>query len=216
MANTRFGFRVVGRLGQLPSTFTQFGRWCAGQVVALCPLGRKRNSPDPMANALTVDAPRHLHPGAPAEPRRAEPTPLHSEAVDALIAQLRAASSWQVRASAALSLRDVKAEGVLPALARALRDRSVDVAAAAADALSYRREAAAERALLAVLENADETISPVIRLAVANALERLNLLRASVVEALSPRESDPPLQRSAGTMERGRASDLTELVQPSP
>jgi hypothetical protein len=48
---------------------------------------------------------------------------LSVEAIEALVAQLLAASAWQARASAALSLAHVDAEGVVPALLRALRDR---------------------------------------------------------------------------------------------
>jgi HEAT repeat protein len=225
MTKTTIGFRVARRLGRLPGAVAQFGRQCAGQAIAfaLSPVC-KRSSLSLRTVGSTADAPQHdqQHTDVQAEALDAEPTSLHPEAADALIAQLRAASSWRVRASAALSLRDVKAEGVLPALARALRDRSVDVAAAAAHALSYRGEAAAERALLAVLENTDETISPVIRLAVANALARLNALHVSVVDALTVRETDalvaPVHSQRPKEMERERvrASDLTEAVQPSP
>jgi hypothetical protein len=62
--------------------------------------------------------------------------PLGVDAVAALIAQLMASSSWQMRVAAAMSLSHVQAEGVVEALVRALRDPSLEVGVAAADALA--------------------------------------------------------------------------------
>lgn len=113
------------------------------------------------------------------EPTRPQPQPftahgvaLGAEAVDALIAQLVASSSWQVRASAAMSLGHVTTDGVVPALVRALRDHSVEVAVAAVDALSSQRGDGALSELLAVLENRDGYFNPVTRVAAISALAR--------------------------------------------
>jgi HEAT repeat protein len=98
--------------------------------------------------------------------------PASSEAVDALIAQLMGASAWHTRASAALSLAPVMAEGVVPALVRALRDQSVEVAVAAAEALSSQQDELALAELLLVLENRDGYFSPVTRVAAITGLAR--------------------------------------------
>jgi len=108
----------------------------------------------------------------PPEPRASEPPALSVEAVDALVAQLMASSSWHARASAALSLGHVPSDDVVQALVRALRDPSVEVAVAAVDALTHHDSELAERELLAVLDNADGYFSPVTRVAAISALAR--------------------------------------------
>jgi HEAT repeat protein len=109
----------------------------------------------------------------PMKPQTITPEPvLGSEAIEALIAQLLAASAWQARASAALSLGHVDAEGVVPALVRALRDPSVEVAVAAVDALAGREERAATDALLGVLADAERYFNPVTRVAAISGLAR--------------------------------------------
>lgn len=110
------------------------------------------------------------------QPREKQPVPvapaLSVEAIEALIAQLLAASSWQARASAALSLSQVEGEGVVPALLHALRDPSVEVAVAAVDALGGRDDRTARDALLGVLVNAEGYFNPVTRVAAISGLAR--------------------------------------------
>lgn len=108
----------------------------------------------------------------PAEREAPPPPQLSVEAVDALVAQLMASSSWQARAAAALSLGHVPSEGVVQALVRALRDPSVEVAVAAVEALAHHADPIAERELLAVLENPEGFFSPVTRVAAISALAR--------------------------------------------
>jgi hypothetical protein len=109
---------------------------------------------------------------------RQEPTALAIEplldtaAVEAMIAQLTASSDWQARASAAISLAHVGAEGVIPALVSALRDRTVEVAVAAVDALASHEDATATAALLSVLQNAEAYFSPMTRVAAISGLAR--------------------------------------------
>jgi HEAT repeat protein len=123
-----------------------------------------------------------VSPNAAYSPRRE--VALGAEAVDALVAQLVSSSSWQARASAAMSLADVSAEGVVPALVRALRDRSVEVAVAAADALSGQRDECAATELLAVLENREGYFNPVTRVAAISGLaRRLDVARLDPVFA---------------------------------
>lgn len=98
------------------------------------------------------------------------PRPETPETTDALIVQLMASSSWQVRAEAALSLAHHRGEAVVEALVSALRDSSVEVAVAAADALVQHPVEAATSGLLHVLQNPDGYFSPVTRVAAISVL----------------------------------------------
>jgi len=107
------------------------------------------------------------------EPASPQPAPvLELAAIDALIGQLMAAGSWQTRASAALSLAHIDADAVVPALVRALRDPSAEVAVAAVDALANHQDAQSTSTLLAVLENADSYFNPLTRVAAMSGLAR--------------------------------------------
>ena len=97
---------------------------------------------------------------------------LSVEAVDALIAQLIAADSWQARVSAALALAHVEADGVVLALVQALRDSSAEVAVAAVDALSNQTDPQAAAALLSVLANKEGFFNPLTRVAALAGLSR--------------------------------------------
>jgi HEAT repeat protein len=98
--------------------------------------------------------------------------PLSGVAIDAMLAQLVGATSWQSRASAAMSLAHVESEGVVPALVRALRDPSVEVAVSAVDALTSHYEAASTEALLQVLGNQEGFFNPITRVAAITGLAR--------------------------------------------
>jgi hypothetical protein len=108
----------------------------------------------------------------PAQPATPASGPLESDAIEALMAQLSAATSWQARASAVMSLAHVDGEDVVPALLRALRDPSVEVAVAAVDALGGRADGPAVDALLGVLQNTDGYFNPVTRVAAITGLAR--------------------------------------------
>jgi HEAT repeat protein len=137
---------------------------------------------------------------------------LGAEAIDALIAQLVSSSSWQARASAAMSLGHVSADGVVPALVRALRDHSVEVAVAAADALSGQRDEHAVTELLGVLENREGYYSPVTRVAAISGLaRRLDVARFDpVFAALRDIDAEVSIAAVAVIAERvpGRAGKL--------
>jgi hypothetical protein len=92
----------------------------------------------------------------PVSPPTVEPL-LDSAAVEAMIAQLTASNAWQARASAAISLAHVGAEGVLPALI---------------DALASHEDATATAALLSVLQNPEAYFSPMTRVAAISGLAR--------------------------------------------
>jgi len=92
--------------------------------------------------------------------------------VDDLAQQLEGATDWETRVRAADTLADVDAPGVVDALTRALRDRSAEVAAAAAAALAKQRDSRALVALRAVVKNIDGYLSPVTRAAALSGLSR--------------------------------------------
>jgi hypothetical protein len=146
------------------------------------------------------------------DPAVANGVALGAEAIDALIAQLVSSSSWQARASAAMSLGHVSADGVVPALVRALRDHSVEVAVAAADALSGQRDEHAVTELLGVLENREGYYSPVTRVAAISGLaRRLDVARFDpVFAALRDIDAEVSIAAVAVIAERvpGRAGKL--------
>jgi hypothetical protein len=94
-------------------------------------------------------------------------------ALEVLVVQLVAAPNWQSRASAAAALAQLDGDGVREALARALRDPSVEVAIAAVDALARRGDRAAQESLRCVVDNVDGYFSPVTRVAALSALGRM-------------------------------------------
>ena len=150
------------------------------------------------------------------ERRRPTQAPLaqQPEATDALIAQLMASSSWQVRAGAALSLAHHSADGVVQALVRALRDRSVEVAVAAADALAQHPEEAATEGLLGVLSNAEGYFSPVTRVAAISALaQRLDAAGFEpVFAAVRDIDAEVSIAAAAVITERAPATASEQLL----
>ena len=92
--------------------------------------------------------------------------------VDDLAAQLESAPDWETRVHAAATLADFDAPTVVDALTRALRDRSAEVAAAAAAALAKQRDSRALVTLRAVVKNLDGYLSPVTRAAALSGLGR--------------------------------------------
>lgn len=160
---------LIGRVRALPAQVQRFGAAAWHRIAARWP-----------ALAELVREPRARSQPSAAEPLRS----LSVEAVDALVAQLMASSSWQTRAAAALSLAHVTSDGVVQALVRALRDPSVEVAVAAVDALAHHDDLLAEGELLAVLDNRDGYFSPVTRVAAISALaRRLSLIHFGPVIA---------------------------------
>jgi HEAT repeat protein len=156
---------VLGRLrGQLPEEAQRFGGRAWQTIVARWP-------------ALSELSREHKVMPKNKLPRRSAlraipvaPLPPTSETTDALIAQLMAATSWQARAGAALSLAHHDGREVVQALVRALRDPSVEVAVAAVDALVQHADADTTQALLCALQNQDGYFSPVTRVAAVSAL----------------------------------------------
>lgn len=148
--------------GELPRAVQRFGKAAWQKIAARWP-------------ALAALLGERM--GAKARRKRASqpapvpaPAPANPETTDALILQLIAASSWQARAGAALSLAHHPGEDVVQALLRALRDPSVEVAVAAVDALIAHADESATLGLLGVLENHDGYFSPITRVAAISAL----------------------------------------------
>ncbi|MET0341977.1 MAG: HEAT repeat domain-containing protein [Polyangiales bacterium] len=106
-----------------------------------------------------------------------EPTPIAPTPDDAanaaLTARLRAdltARDYETRAKAARGLAAHRTPEVVEALIGALRDRSVEVAVAAATSLAIMGDAGARAGLLAVLENAEGYYHPLARAAAVRGL----------------------------------------------
>ena len=89
----------------------------------------------------------------------------------------------------------------------AVRDIDAEVSIAAAAVITERMPSSASAQLLHVLSDTSGFYLPIVRLAVANALERAGLLHAAVVDELLWSERDPPVRR---VLER--ASHLTGEV----
>ncbi|MDB4975571.1 MAG: hypothetical protein JWN48_3912 [Myxococcaceae bacterium] len=100
------------------------------------------------------------------------------------------ARDYETRAKAAQGLANHRDEEALDALIAALRDRSVEVAVAAATSLSMSGAARARRALLNVLENAEGYYHALTRAAAVHGLGGVQL-----------REDPMPLQRALRDME---------------
>lgn len=151
----------------------------------------------------------------PPQPSAPAPKPLESDAIEALVAQLSAATSWQARASAAMSLAHVDAEDVVPALLRALRDPSVEVAVAAVDALGGRADGSAVDALLGVLQNSDGYFNPVTRVAAITGLARRPDLTSVEPLLAAVRDIDAEVSIAAIAVIAERWPDIAE-AQLSP
>jgi HEAT repeat protein len=153
---------------------------------------------------------RHVKRAAP----QATVPDLAPEATDALIVQLMAASSWQARAEAALSLAPCNDDGVIEALLHALRDPSVEVAVACVDALTRHTDQRATQGLLQVLQNQDGYFSPVTRVAAVSALaERLSSDQFEPI-ASAVRDIDAEVSIAAAAVITERAPQLasTQLL----
>lgn len=102
-----------------------------------------------------------------ASPKTQTSTNLH--ALPELLALL-GARDYQSRTKAAQALANYREEEAVEALVGALRDRSVEVAVAAATALSVSGGGRARRALLAVLDNVEGFYHPLTRAAAVHGL----------------------------------------------
>jgi HEAT repeat protein len=136
------------------------------------------------------------------------------ETTDALIAQLVAASAWQARAGAALSLAHHPGEDVVTALVRALRDPSVEVAVAAVDALVSHADESATQALLCVLKNHDGYFSPITRVAAISALsQRLDVAHyAPLFSAVRDIDAEVSIAAAAVITERMPHAESAQLL----
>ena len=128
----------------------------------------------PPPRTQVADAGRAPRPSASAaaQPKVMNGAPLNGVPFDPepWLAQLESESTWQRRAAAARALRDADDTRAVGALGNALRDRSAEVAAAAAGSLAGKRDPRAVTALRAVVENADRYYTSSVRAAAITAL----------------------------------------------
>lgn len=99
----------------------------------------------------------------------------------------------RVAAVSALSER-LQPSGFEPIVA-AVRDIDAEVSIAAASVVADKMPAAADACLMPVLRDVSGFYLPVVRLAIANALERAGLLHATTAAELLVAERDPAVQR---------------------
>lgn len=118
------------------------------------------------------------------------PPPPESAGRGEHLARLRGAGDYGERARAALALAGVTDPETTAALVSALRDRSAEVAAQAAEALAHHPGDVATSALRRVLENHDGYFSPPVR---ASAVRSLG--------ALLPANDAAPVQGALGDVE---------------
>jgi HEAT repeat protein len=146
-----------------------------------------------------------------AQPDMPAPAP---EATDALLAQLMAASAWEIRAGAALSLGHHRGDEVVHGLLRAVRDPSVEVAVAAIDALSHHEGQAATDGLSAVLQNAQGYFSPVTRVAALSSLaQRLGPDElAPIIAAVRDIDAEVSIAATAVLSERAPRTAASALL----
>jgi HEAT repeat protein len=114
-----------------------------------------------------------------------------------------------------MSLAQVEGEGVVPALLRALRDASVEVAVAAVDALGGRPDASSVDALFAVLQNSDGYFNPVTRVAAISSLARRPELTSVEPLLAAVRDIDAEVSIAAIAVIAERMPDVA-AVQLSP
>jgi hypothetical protein len=119
-------------------------------------------------------------------PKKRAPRTQSKTSVSALpeLLALLGARDYQTRTKAAQALANHRDEEAIEALVGVLRDRSVEVAVAAATALSVSGGGRARRALLAVLDNAEGYYHPLTRAAAVHGLGGLT------------RDDHMPLQRA--------------------
>jgi|GEM_PF-4554759 len=149
-----------------------------------------------------------------AHARRRHQSAPQPETTDTLIVQLVASGSWQARAAAALSLAHHSGEGVMQALVTALRDESVEVAVAAADALVQHPEHEATEGLLGVLQNSEGYFSPVTRVAAISTLaQRLDPAQFDpVFAAVRDMDAEVSIAAAAVITERMPSSASAQLL----
>jgi HEAT repeat protein len=122
--------------------------------------------------------------------------------------QLISARDYQGRTKAAVALANHREPEAVAALIEALRDRSVEVAVAAATSLSVAGGERATQALLAVLDNREGFYHPLVRAAAVHGLG--NLLprdeRGSLVRALRDLDAEVSIAAIGAFSNGGRES----------
>jgi HEAT repeat protein len=139
-------------------------KWALAQWQAVLALHRSTRPPSSVVTAPALDA----------EPKadNDNASPVGRPASEHWLHALSSAEDWRRRASAAERLAAAEADGVVAGLVRALSDPSVEVAVAAIQALSGRREPRIDSALLEVVKSTDGYYSPMTRAAAISVLTR--------------------------------------------
>lgn len=122
--------------------------------------------------------------------------------------------SWQVRAQAASEFIHLDGDGVIEALLRALEDSSAEVAAAAVDVLSQKRDPRVRPVLLKLLANDAGYYSPVTRAAAVQGLTRVLEAKqfGPVLKAIEDVDAEVSLAAIAALAERAPELAGTHLI----
>jgi len=145
----------------------------------------------------------------PRETRGAEPV-----ALDALLSDIKA-RDYETRARAARDLAQYRTPETISTLIGMLRDRSVEVAVAAATALSMVGDAAACTGLLAVLQNFEGFYHPLTRAAAVRGLGSLLLgdQRAPLHHALRDLDAEVSIAAIAALTAQASAESSAALLR---
>ena len=147
--------------------------------------------------------------GAPRTRKSAAPV-----ALEALLADIEA-RDYETRARAARDLAQFRTPETVGTLIGLLRDRSVEVAVAAATALSMLGDTAARTGLLAVLQNAEGYYHPLTRAAAVRGLGPLLLgdQRASLHQALRDVDAEVSIAAIAALSAQATAESSAALLR---
>jgi HEAT repeat protein len=198
--------RVLGLLAGTPlrAVAQQLGALALDRVAARFPV---------MAELIGLRGPAQTPERAPhAEAAAPAVTPLPN--VEARLASLSQDPSWAARVHAVQQLAGNATPAVITALLRALRDPSVEVAAAAIDALARSRDARVVPALRGVLANTDGYCGSVTRAAAVQRLAAL-LDRSElepVLDAIGDVDASVSIAAIAGLAEHAPSMLEDQLV----
>ena len=143
--------------------------------------------------------------------QRPRPEPV---SLDTLLADIKA-RDYETRARAARDLAQYRTPETVGTLLGLLRDRSVEVAVAAATALSMVGDAAARTGLLTVLQNAEGYYHPLTRAAAVRGLGPLLLgdQRAPLQQALRDVDAEVSIAAIAAISAQSSAESSAALVR---
>ena len=154
-------------------------------------------------------------PQSPAEPEPAGANErTGADGAEGWLERLRRDPEPGGRIRAIRAIAEFTSPGATPALTAALRDRSAEVAAEAADALRHHPNEIAISALRTVVENADRFFNPCVRAAAIRTLSAIlpNGEGAPIRAAISDPDAEVSVAAIAGVVDRNEAGSAEALL----